>query len=405
MKLYKAFRFELMPNDTQQWLFRRAAGACRFVYNKGFNVKKLQYLSNKESLSKVDLINLLPGWKKDPQLAWLKEEPSQPLQQSLRHLDTAFQRFFDKKSGYPKQKERGDGDSFSYPSNVKLKQANALVYLPKIGWVRYRMSQKITGDLKGATVSYYAGKWFISLKTEYEREDTPLHPNKGTEVGIDMGVAHFATLSDDTAIPALNSLKNKAEKLAKYQRRMARKKKGSQNWKKAKDRVSRIHRDIRNARRNFQHQLSSLLTTQYEKIYVEDLQIGNMTRSSKGTVENPGKRVRQKSGLNKAILDQGWGEFIRQLQYKAVWKGGSVHFVPPAYTSQTCPHCGHVAKENRPTQALFHCVSCHYENNADVVGAINILQRGQSWLACGGSVQLDNPTKQESLSLTKPQKV
>ena len=404
MKLHKAFKFELIPTDHQQWLFRCAAGACRFVYNKGLNEKKLHYLQTGKSLSIYAIMKQLTQKKKVAETAWLANAPSQSLQQSLFHLDTAFQRFFDKKSGYPKQKERGDGDSFSYPSNVKLEEANARVYLPSIGWVRYRKSQKITGDLKGATISYYAGKWFISLKTEQDITP-PFHSNAGSEIGIDMGVAHFATLSNGEHIKALNSLKNKAEKLAKYQRRMARKKKGSQNWKKAKDRVSRIHRDIRNARRNFQHQLSAELTTKYEQIYVEDLRIGNMTRSSKGTIDNPGKRVRQKSGLNKAILDQGWGEFIRQLQYKAVWKGGSVHFVPPAYTSQTCPHCGHVAKENRPTQALFHCVSCHYENNADVVGAINILKRGQRWLACGGSVQLDNPMKQESLSLTKPQKV
>ena len=125
---------------------------------------------------------------------------------------------------------------------------------------------------------------------------------------------------------------------------------------------------------------------QTRQVVVEDLQVRNMSQSAAGTAENPGKHVAQKSGLNKAILDQGWGEFRRQLGYKMTWNGGMLFAVPPHHTSQTCPCCGHVSANNRQTQARFACVECGYENHADVVGAVNILERGHRLLACGDGV-------------------
>ena len=136
-------------------------------------------------------------------------------------------------------------------------------------------------------------------------------------------------------------------------------------------------------------------------IAIEDLQVRNMSKSAKGSSEHHGKQVKQKSGLNRSILDQGWGEFRRQLEYKVSWNGGFVVAVPPAYTSQTCPCCGHVSKDNRQTQADFACVECGYEENADVVGAINILARGHRVLACGEPVQSGRSMKQEPTEAIK----
>jgi putative transposase len=161
---------------------------------------------------------------------------------------------------------------------------------------------------------------------------------------------------------------------------MARKTKFSSNWKKAKARVQRIHTGIANARNDFLHKASTTISKNHALVCIEELRIGNMSKSSAGTLEAPGKKVAQKSGLNKAILDQGWFELRRQLEYKMAWRGGFTVAVPAAYTSQTCPKilggCGHVSKENRKTQALFKCVSCGLEANADHVGALNILARG-----------------------------
>jgi putative transposase len=157
---------------------------------------------------------------------------------------------------------------------------------------------------------------------------------------------------------------------------LSRKVKFSNNWKRAKARVQRIHSRIANVRRDFLHKTSTAICKNHAIVCIEDLRVRNMSRSAAGTIDAPGKNVRVKSSLNKSILDQGWYEFRRQLAYKLAWKGGHLIIVPPHNTSRTCPNCGHVSADNRRTQAKFKCVACGYENHADVVGAINILSCG-----------------------------
>ena len=159
--------------------------------------------------------------------------------------------------------------------------------------------------------------------------------------------------------------------LKRYQRRVARKVKFSQNRKKTKAKVTQIHIDLGNARKDYLHKASHAISQNHAIVCIEDLQIRNMSKSSKGNAETHGKQVKQKSGLNRAILDQGWGEFRRQLDYKLAWRGGHLIAVPPHNTSRTCPACGQVAADNRRSQAQFACVACGYKNHADVVGAIN----------------------------------
>ena len=161
---------------------------------------------------------------------------------------------------------------------------------------------------------------------------------------------------------------------------MSRKKKFSCNWRKAKARVRKIHVRIGNVRRDYLHQTSAAIGQNHALVFVEDLKVRNMSRSAAGTVDAPGRNVRAKSNLNRAILDQGWSEFRRQLGYKLEWNGGWLVTVPPHNTSRICPGCGHTAAENRPTQALFRCVKCGFEDNADLVGAINIRSRGMQML-------------------------
>lgn len=163
---------------------------------------------------------------------------------------------------------------------------------------------------------------------------------------------------------------------------MSRKIKFSNNWRKAKTKVNKIHHDIANARKDFLHKTTTAICKNHALVCIEDLRIKNMSKSSKGTIENPGKNVAQKAGLNKAILDQGWAMFYSQLECKMAWNGGMVIAVPPQYTSQTClnSECGHIAKSNRKTQAIFKCVKCGYTNHADIVGATNILSRGMQIL-------------------------
>jgi putative transposase len=181
----------------------------------------------------------------------------------------------------------------------------------------------------------------------------------------------------------LASFKNHEQRLGKYQHRMARKVKARGTGRKAKARIQRIHKRIADARADFLHKASHTISKNHAIIAVEDLKVRNMTKSAGGTAERPGRKVRQKAGLNKAILDQGWGEFRRQLEYKTAWRGGSFVAVDPKNTSRTCPCCGHVSADNRKTQALFVCVKCGHTANADHVGALNDLGAGHAAIACG----------------------
>ena len=279
--------------------------------------------------------------------------------------------------------EKGVGESFRYfdPAQFKLDACNRRIFLPKLGWMRLRLSREVLGVLKNATVSLSAGKWYVSLQTERE-VDQPV-PQATTAIGIDMGITRFATFSDGTFIAPINSFKRHEIRLKRYQRSMSRKVKFSKNWIKAKRRVQATHARIGNARRDYLHKATSTISQNHAMVCIEDLQVRNMSRSAAGDIEKPGKNVRAKSGLNKAILDQGWFEFRRQLEYKLNWSGGLLIAVPPHNTSRTCPACGLVAANNRLSQAKFACMSCGYEDNADVVGAINVLARGHRVAACG----------------------
>ena len=377
MIIRKGFKFEIMPNDAQIRKMKQFCGCSRFVFNHALAWQNEQNgQDNSVKFSYTKIANLLPQWKKE--LLWLKDCYSQVLQQSLKDLESAFKNFFQKRSGFPKFKKKGLKESFRFPQGCKLEQQNNRLYLPKIGWIRYRNSRDVVGEIKNVTVSRKCGKWYVSIQTEFEME-TP-RPNGG-EIGIDMGIVRFATLSNGEHFEPINAFKNLKGKLAKLQRQLKNKVKFSRNWQKLKAKIAKLHHKIAHCRKDFLHQTSSKISKNHAVVYVEDLQVSNMSKSARGTAEEHGKNVKQKSGLNRSILDQSWFEFRRQLAYKLAWNGGHLIAVPPQNTSRTCPCCGHTAKDNRQTQADFECVGCGYTENADIVGAINILQRGQEILA------------------------
>ncbi|HXN21556.1 MAG TPA: transposase [Candidatus Dormibacteraeota bacterium] len=190
-------------------------------------------------------------------------------------------------------------------------------------------------------------------------------------------------------------LKQFLPKLAKLQRRWAQKKKFSNNWKKAKQHISKLHRKIANIRKDFVHKVSSDISKNHAVVCIEDLQVQNMSASSKGTKDKPGKNVRAKSGLNRSILDASPFELRRQLEYKTAWRGGLLVPVPPQNTSRTCPECGHTAKQNRQTQETFVCTACGFSAHADWVGAVNIKRQGIALLACSSSSPVVRASCQE----------
>ena len=379
MQRLQAFKYELRPDGQQQLRMRRFAGSCRFVFNKALALQQERFEQGEKKLGYAELCKQLTQWKSEDSTAWLAETPSQPLQQTLKDLERAYTNFFAKRADFPRFKKKGLSDSFRYPQGFKLDQANSRLFLPKLGWLRYRNSRDVLGVIKNITVSQSSGKWYAAIQTERE-VDVPVH--QGTAVGLDMGIKRFVTLSDGSHKDPLNSFKTHEKALRKAQQAMSRKVRFSRNWKKAKARIQRIQTHIGSARRDYLHKISTAISKNHALVCVEDLQVRNMSKSAAGTTDTPGRNVRAKSGLNKAILDQGWGEFRRQLDYKLAWNGGHLIAVPPKNTSRTCPCCGHISADNRQTQATFECVECDFKENADLVGAINVLRAGHAQLAC-----------------------
>jgi putative transposase len=392
MKRQQAFKFRVKLNGEQRRAMCQFAGNARKIWNLALARQQQNHAEDKAFTNSFGMNTWLPTWKEE--FPYLKKSPSQTLQQVTKDLERAFKNFFEKRADFPKLKKKGkSSDSFRFPQGYKLEQKNNRIFLPKLGWVRYRNSRSILGDIKNVTVSQTCGQWFVAIQTEREVEQSL--PTATTCIGIDVGIARFATLSDATHIEPLNSFKKHQIRLKRYQRRMSCKTKFSHNWTKAKTRVQKMHSTIANARKDFLHKTTTTISKNHAFVCIEDLQVRNMSKSSKGTSEKPGKQVKQKSGLNRAILDQGWGEFRRQLEYKLDWQGGFLLAVDPKNTSRTCPKCHHASADNRTTQAHFECTVCHYTHHADVVGAINILERGHRFLACGEKTHLGRSMNQE----------
>jgi putative transposase len=230
----------------------------------------------------------------------------------LKDLDRAFENFGEGRADFPvfKKKFRGDRFRESDPRLIEVDSVNGRIKLPKLGWLRYRKSREVPGTVRNATVSLCAGKWYVSIQT---RREVEVPTASGEPIGIDVGIARFATFSNGEYLAPLNSFKRHEDALAKAQRQMSRKIKYSSNWRKAKARVQRIHSRIADVRNDFLHKSTAAISKSHALVVMEDLQVRNMSRSAAGSAERPGRNVRAKSGLNKAILDQGWYEFRRQL--------------------------------------------------------------------------------------------
>lgn len=396
MLILKAYKFRLEPAPEQSQRLRQLCGCARFVWNLGLAETKRIPGSGEKLPSAFELNRMLTVWKKMPGHIFLQDAYTDNLQQKLKDLHAAWKRCFDKKlaAKAPVWKRKNEGrDSIRFVNFEKYcRLENRRVKLPSgLGWVKFRQSQHVNGKIKNATISQLAGQWYISFQVEVETAE-PNHTST-TIVGLDAGVTKLATLSDGTVYQPVNSFKASQRKLATLQRQLSRKVKFSSNWQKKKRKVQRLHSHIANIRRDYLHKVTSEISKNHAMIVIEDLKVSNMSKSAKGTAEQHGRNVKAKSGLNRSILDQGWYEMRRQLEYKQLWRGGQVLAVPPAYTSQRCACCGHTAKENRLSQSKFVCQACGYTANADVNGARNILAAGHAVLACGGMVQSGRPSE------------
>ncbi len=414
MKINKAYKFRLEPNAEQELVLDKLLGSARFVWNQ-ILATSFEMLANNERINKVNLVNKIPELRKKPECAFLENSSNGvSLQQKVRDLGDAWGKFFDKKEQaklkqkpfkakkpkffklpdgseiqlrplMPRFKKKSDG----YDS-IRIVQFNRYcwvkgdqVKLPSdIGVVKFRKSQDILGEIKNVTISKHVGKWYISFGVENTIE-TPIHPSKSA-IGVDLGIKKLVTTSNGQVFEPISSFKANQVKLARLQRKLKKKTKFSENWKKLNLKINKLHHHIANIRHDYLHKVTTTLSKNHAMIVVEDLKVANMSKSAKGSIEKKGKNVKAKSGLNKSILDQGWSMLVGMLEYKQQWRGGLLVKVDPKYTSQTCSSCGHVTKENRLTQAKFSCVECSFSENADINASRNILAVGHTVLSVEG---------------------
>ena len=427
MKINKAYKFRLEPNAEQEVILNNLVGSARFVWNQILAVSFEMFVQD-QFINATNLVNKITDLKKRPEYAFLASHSNAvSLQQKIRDLASAWSKFFNakeharlkessrkpKKPRYfklsdgteiqlrplmPRFKRKSDGyDSIRLVQFAKYCRIEGnRVKLPNgIGLVKFRKSQDVLGVIKNVTISKKSGHWYVSFGTERELNHTPTHPSK-SEIGIDMGIKKLITTSTGEVIPPQNSFKSNQNKLAKMQRKLAKKVKFSANWKKLNLRINKLHSHIANIRHDYLHKVTTTLSKSHAMIVVEDLKVANISKSAKGSIEKKGKKVKAKSGLNKSILDQGWSMTVGMLEYKQAWNGGLLVKVNPKYTSQTCSQCGHVAKENRLTQARFECVECGYVANADLNAACNILAVGHTVLSVEGGCGKGRLAKQKA---------
>ena len=426
MKISKAYKFRLEPNAEQEVILNNLVGSARFVWNQMLAISFEMFAKN-EFINATNLVNKIMDIKANPDFAFLKTSSNAvSLQQKVRDLASAWSRFFDPKVHarlkennrkprktkclkladgteiqlrplMPRFKRKSDGrDSIRLVQFDKYCRVNGnRVKLPNgIGLVKFKKSQEIIGVIKNITISKKSGQWYVSFGTEREVE-TPTHPSK-TAIGIDLGITKFITTSNADIIQPKNSFKANQVKIARLQRQLSRKVLFSNNWKKQNRKIQKLHHHIANIRHDYLHKISTDISKNHAMIVCEDLKVVNMSGSASGTLENKGRNVKAKSGLNKSILDQGWSMALTMLEYKQQWQGGLLIKVNPRYTSQTCFECKHVAKENRRTQAKFECVECGYIANADVNAARNILAAGHAVLSVEGRCSKGRPLKQKT---------
>ena len=393
MKSYRVTRYRLLPVTKEIGRnLSQIAGANRFVWNYflGENIRKYKLFNEGKIKDKPSTAFFSMG-KEFTELRkntpWLKELPMAEVRLVLYRLSKAFNKLYKQGYGFPKFKRRMGDDSFTIVNGLSFDGEK--LRIPKAGKVKLQREGEDpwlndeNSKLKTAVIKRELGKWYAYLCYEVIIE---LEPALEDSIGIDLNVNNIALSSGAMYMkPDTSTLEARRKR---YQRMIFRRKKESNRRKRVKLLAAKTSRKIRKRMNSWKHKVSSNISQTYDTVVVEDLQISNMTKSAKGTVENPGKNVSQKRGLNRSIQGIGWGEFLSMLEYKS----NNIIKVDPRYTSQTCTSCGLIDRNNRRTQSEFRCVSCGRSLNADINAARNILALEIGATAQGGALPLGTPT-------------
>ena len=370
----KAYKFRIYPNKTQEILIQKTFGCVRFVYNYFLDKRITAYKEDKVALTYNKCSKELTKLKQE--ITWLKEPDKCSLQNALKHLDIAFQNFFNRENvGYPKfksKKNRHRSYKTSFTKNNIAFEGNK-IKLPKIGKVRIRDKQIPQGRILNATVSQTpSGKYFVSICcTDVEKPDF-IRTDK--YVGIDLGIKDFVITSDGDKYSNPKYLKQSLNKLAKLQRGLSRKTRDGSNWDKARIKVARLYERITNRRKDMLNKLSSELVRKYDVICIEDLQVSNMIKNH---------------SLAQSISDASWSEFVRQLEYKSKWYGKELIKVDKYFpSSQTCNVCGYINKATKNLAVrTWVCPNCNAKHDRDINASIKILHEGMRTVGTTGIAQ------------------
>ncbi len=372
MDVKKAYKFRFYPTLEQEQILAKTFGCARFGYNYMLRIRTDAWYKEQKRVGYHDTSALLTELKKQPETIWLNEVSSVPVQQSLRHLQTAFGNFFAKRAKYPTFKSKHDKQAAEYTSSAFKWDGKALKLAKMDAPLNIRWSRTLPKAAKLTTVTVSkdaAGRYFVSMLCD---DTVQAKPEVTGKIGIDLGLTHFAILSTGEKIAAPNTFRKNEAKLAKLQRRMAKKQKGSANRFKAKLKVARLHAKTADTRRDFLHKLSTRLVNENQVIAVESLAVSNMQKNR---------------CLAKSISDAGWSEFVRQLEYKSLWYGRTLVGIDRWYpSSKRCSDCGHTVKSMPLKVREWTCPECGTIHDRDVNAARNVLTAGLAGVVCGENI-------------------
>ena len=372
MEIKRAYKFRFYPMPEQELNLDKTFGCARFAYNYMLRLRTDAWMQRQERIGYHETSAALTALKKQPEYAWLNEVSSVPVQQSLRHLQSAFANFFAKRASYPQFKRKNGPQSAEYTTSAFKWDGSTLRIAKMDAALNIRFSRTIPKAAKVTTVTVSkdcSGRYFVSmLCTDEVQAKAPV----SAKVGIDLGLSHFAILSTGEKIAAPNTFRKNEEKLAKLQRKLAKKTKGSANRKKAKLKVAKLHAKIADSRKDFLHKLSTRLVNENQVIAIETLAVSNMQKNH---------------SLAKSIADASWSEFVRQLEYKSLWYGRELVGIDRWYpSSKRCSDCGHTVAKMPLNVREWTCPECGTVHDRDINAARNVLAAGLAVSALGESV-------------------
>ena len=381
-----AHRIRIYPTAEQSLLLLRTFGCCRLLYNLALEQRSTFHRPGRRIYfrSWSDELKALKA-----EAPFLAEVPHHCLVQALKDLDHAFSRFFSGQNAYPQPRKKFGNESCRFPDPKQFRLGKESLFLPKLGHVQARVHRPIQGELRSVTVNRDGNQWYASILVRVRAKPAPVRTV--VEGGYDIGVQQPVVDSDGTVHQLPRVSQAEQDLVKRVQRTIARRHKGSRRREKAKARLRNLQARFTRRRRNAAHQVSCRLVDKYSHLAAENLELGNMTASARGTVDKPGRNVAQKAGLNRSLLDIAPGQLRRMVAYKAGWAGTVFTCVDPSRTSQTCSDCGSHPKDEPDTAHIphgrvsrdrFECPLCGFAADADVNAARNIRARGRlQWSA------------------------